>query len=854
MSMTFTERHGVEVRSSTVASSSLWRVARPRCPGTLPSVVTASAGWEGENTSPKSSLATVTDRASGHRPWAPSRVAALLGPAVRAAVVVSGAFALATATSNTQVQLFAVFGAFSMVVFASFPGSRRRQLRSLTVLVVIGAAFITVGTLCSRYPAAAVASMALVGFGVLFAGILGPQASAGTVAALLAFVLPVAVAGPPGEIPARLAGWLLAGALALPATALLWPRTSGGDLRRRLAGALGALAKLEASHAEGHRDREALVRARSELAALRQQFGSTTFPPTGAGPEESALGKLVGRTEWVGTNAVVPAAQAAVLDLPDVTRVHDAVAGVLTTSAEAVGDPRLVGESPALGRLAGSTARLHSALEHSQDQSLHRLLDGTAEQRANALLDADADTGASAKPGAVTEAEPVPPPTDGTPAPSAGPADRGDDRHDTGRGRLLETLDPTFRARALAFAALMVAEAAAEAARRGRLASAAERRREREMWGSGRTLATAHLSFRSVWFRNSLRGAAALALAVTVVEVTAVEHGFWVILGTLSVLRSNALGTGANVLRAMAGTAVGFVVGSAIMVGLGSHVDLLWAVLPVAVLLSAVAPAAISFAAGQAAFTVVVVVVFNIIEPTGWSVGLTRIEDVALGCSVSLVVCVLFWPRGAAAALGRSLCDAYSAASDYLRAAVERATSVAGDVDTEPARAAGDGPFRRLDDAFRQYVAERGAKPIAPDVATRLVTGAVRIRVFAFSLGTLPRRAVDDVAEPLPSVVTAGEALRQASDHARRWYHSSGEVLAGRATGVPEVHRNRDDLHRLLVEAFRDASSSRRPGDVRAVLRMLWADESLEDELALRRDLHGAVERFRQRRTIWNWF
>ena len=53
-----------------------------------------------------------------------------------------------------------------------------------------------------------------------------------------------------------------------------------------------------------------------------------------------------------------------------------------------------------------------------------------------------------------------------------------------------------------------------------------------------------HLSFRSVWFRNAFRGAVGLALAVAVVEVTDVAHGFWVVLGTLSVLRSSAVGTG----------------------------------------------------------------------------------------------------------------------------------------------------------------------------------------------------------------------------------------------------------------------------------------------------------------------
>lgn len=830
MSITLTDRHGVVVKSSTVAWRRRWRVARPRCPGTRPSVVTASAGSEGESTGTKSSLAAVTDRPSGARPRRRARVAGLLGPAVRAAIVVPAAFALARAvTPSSQTQLFAAFGSFALAIFASFPGGRRRQLRSLTALVVVGMACIALGTACSETPVAAVAAMAAVGFAVLFAGILGPQATAGTVAALLAFVLPVAVAAPPGEIPARLAGWLLAAALVLPATVLLWPRPGGHELRRHLAATARALAAVASAHAAGRLDGDAVATATAELASLRDLFGSSSFPPTGAGPEDSALGKLVGRMEWLAAHAVVAPAQAAALELPDVSRVHAAVADVLSATAAAVEAPRLVGDAGA-GRLAAAKNRLHAALLDSQDRSLDRLLDGTAERRAAAVLD-----GGSAA--ATVDADP-------------------------GAGRLLQTLDPTFQARMLAFAALMVADAATEASRRGRLPTAAERRRERSAWGSGRTAAAAHVDLRSVWFRNSLRGAAGLALAVAVVEVTNVEHGFWVILGTLSVLRSNALGTGATVVRAMAGTVVGFALGSAVMLGLANHTDLLWAVLPVAVLVSAIAPTAISFAAGQAAFTVVVVVLFNIIEPVGWRVGLTRIEDVAIGCSVSLAVCLLFWPRGAASALGRALSDAYAAGSDYLQRAVERTTSVVDDVDTEPERLAGEGPFRRLDDAFRQYVAERGAKPVAPAVATHLVTGASRTRIAAYSLATLPRRPVDETTEPLPSVAAAGDALREAGEEVRRWYRSAGQVLAGGSAGgagggaaaVPEVHPHGGDVHRLLAEAFREASARHRAADVRAVLRMLWADESLEDELALSRDLHAALAEIAPRPSRWNRF
>src|SRR4029077_12098703 len=99
--------------------------------------------------------------------------------------------------------------------------------------------------------------------------------------------------------------------------------------------------------------------------------------------------------------------------------------------------------------------------------------------------------------------------------------------------------------------------------------------------------------------------------------------------------------------------------------------DLLWFLLPLAILVAGVAPAAISFAAGQAGFTVVLVILFNIIQPGGWKVGLLRIEDIALGCAVSLVVGLLLWPRGAAAALRKAIAEAYADSARYLASAVE---------------------------------------------------------------------------------------------------------------------------------------------------------------------------------------
>ena len=105
---------------------------------------------------------------------------------------------------------------------------------------------------------------------------------------------------------------------------------------------------------------------------------------------------------------------------------------------------------------------------------------------------------------------------------------------------------------------------------------------------------------RSKSFVNSLRGAVALAAAVGIADVGSIQHGFWVVLGTLSVLRTNAASTGATAARALAGTAAGFVIGGALLLAIGKGSDALWAVLPIAVFVAAI----LGLGAGALAFAV----------------------------------------------------------------------------------------------------------------------------------------------------------------------------------------------------------------------------------------------------------
>jgi uncharacterized membrane protein YccC len=245
-----------------------------------------------------------------------------------------------------------------------------------------------------------------------------------------------------------------------------------------------------------------------------------------------------------------------------------------------------------------------------------------------------------------------------------------------------------------------------------------------------------HASLRSVWTRNSARGAVAIAAAVAVASLSGVQHGFWVALGTLSVLRTTAASTGSTAMRALAGTAVGFVAGALLLLAIGTGPIALWTVLPFAVFIASYAPGTAPFAVGQAAFTITIVVIFNLLAPAGWQVGLLRIEDVAIGCAVSLVVGAAFWPRGAAAIVGDDLADAFRQGGRYLAQAVDWALGLRhrppeGAI---PARVAA----ARLDEALRAYLAEQGTKRLTSEDLWTLVMATIRLRLTAYAVASLP--------------------------------------------------------------------------------------------------------------------
>jgi uncharacterized membrane protein YccC len=200
------------------------------------------------------------------------------------------------------------------------------------------------------------------------------------------------------------------------------------------------------------------------------------------------------------------------------------------------------------------------------------------------------------------------------------------------------------------------------------------------------------------------------------------------------VLRSSALTTGTTVVRAVAGTTIGFVLGAIVIELLGTDPIVLWVLLPLVAFGSAYVPEIGSFAATQAAFTMMVLIVFNLIVPSGWAVGLIRIEDVVVGASVGVVVSLLLWPRGAKTAVQQAVDTAREVGSRYLRAAVLRVTRGAFEQAENQVNALSHDALtasRTLDDAVRQYLSESGGPTDSRAPVVRSSSRAVRLRAAA---------------------------------------------------------------------------------------------------------------------------
>jgi len=613
-------------------------------------------------------------RVAESRRWKPVWSVPAAMRAARATVVIPSLFAITDkVVADPQMALFATFGGFATLVIAGFGGSNRDKLAAHAGLAVVGSIALIIGTLVSGTTWLAAVVTVPVTFAIFFAGIGGPNAASGSTAAMFAYVLPVASAGGVATIPSRLEGWWLASAAGTIAVLLLSPHVPGSRLRAAAADLAGELASRVRAAADGEATNPQAMRAAKER--LFTAFIAAPYRPTGLAAPDQALSSLVQLLEWGVTQA-----SDAFDGHIDLTKNCTADRELLRTAADLFDNTRTL--------LTGQPARPDfAALEAARANSAAHLreLSGRAGEPDSRLAAAQA-----------------------------------------------------VHAQSIAIVARNAAAEALIASRRASLQTTLEiLAKTSAVTGLAGALALIrrHATIRSVWFLNSLRGAVALAAAVSIADVSGLQHGFWVVLGTLSVLRTSAASTGATAWRALAGTVVGFAVGAALLIGIGTNPDALWVVLPVAILVAAYAPGTMPFLVGQAAFTVTIVVLFNLLAPVGWTVGLLRIEDVAIGCGVSLAVGVLFWPRGVSTVMANDLADAFRSGAAYLTQAVEWALS---ELLVPPSAAVTSASATvRLDDAVRGFLTEQGSKRLSKEDLWALINAASRLRLTAYTLAGL---------------------------------------------------------------------------------------------------------------------
>jgi len=738
---------------------------------------------------------------------------AALRRATRAAIIMPAMFALGDKViGNPQVATFAAFGSFAMLLLVDFGGPMAERLQAEAALAVTGGVFVCLATLASQTAWLAAVSMAVVGFGVIFAGVVSSVLAGATTALLLAFILPVSLAAPASAVPGRLAGWGMAAGVALVATALLWPAPARDRLRGAAAAACRALASrlragiaylLSGMDGQFALDRDhAVAQADQAVGALRSAFLATPYRPTGLSTPARTTVRLVDELIWLNGIVIQPGLHRDGVNRAAL-RVKEAAAAVLDRAADLL-DSR-GGSSDQLDAALTELAAAHAKMQEGVTAGLPVRSPRPASDPAagGSLVEPEQSVGdPAAGGGAVSE--------------------------------FITSLDPAFRAEELSYAVSLIA-------RNVELTAAAERRSWQERWlgrqpegvpgtlSAARERITSYLEPHSVWLHNSLRGAAGLGLAVLAARLTGVQHSFWVVLGALSVLRSNALNTGQDAVRAMLGTVAGFIIGGALLVGIGTNTTLLWFLLPLAVFLAGVAPAVISFAGGQAAFTLTLVILFNIIQPTGWRVGLVRVEDVAIGVGVSLVVGVLFWPRGAAPALRQALAEAYADGAGYLASTVRFGMSRADPSTPASPALAGDAAraaaaSRRLDDAFRTYLAERGAKRFPLADVTGLVTGVVGLRLEADAILDLWR---GDDGQAGSDVAAARDEILGTTERVTGWYDGlASTMITGGELPEPLAHDTAAD-GRLVRAVRRDLLGDDGRASATAV-RMIWTGDHLD--------------------------
>ena len=549
--------------------------------------------------------------------------------------------------------IFAVFGTVGLLINSDFAGSVRARLGAYLLTGVAGSVAVLAGWAASQTLVSAVAVTAVVAFGLTFLSIFRGAVSTASGAVLLLYVLAVCVGGPAGAVPDYLLGWWIAVVVSTITALVLLPRRMRPTTRPLMAQAFTAAAQAASAAWVGDRDEKALAQHVTEfdnaIDAMTTHIADQPFRTQGVTERDGMISML--SNQLASVRLLVDQASRtqppeSPVPFPPRADLADCIVGALESLARAMTDPTLLISAAALDRARSS---LSDGIDHWAMAASAR---GMSPAEVSAQIAAH------------------------------------------------------HQMRIFALLVERMVEMA-RVANGGEVEDLTVRPPipTRSPW----KMLRAQWNWQSPWMRNAIRSAVGLGLGVLVMNLTGVDHGFWVLLAVISVLRFDAVGTRKFALLAILGTIAGVLVGLGLIAVVDSSPVGLWILLPLLTFAAAWAGSAVNFPSGQAAFTAMVLVALGILSwPPDPTIGLVRIEDIALGAAVAFIVGLLLWPRGAAAYLRTMLAASIRASTAHISAAVTAFGDTSAQAELPTLRANALGEIYRTGETFDVATVQRG--------------------------------------------------------------------------------------------------------------------------------------------------
>lgn len=188
-------------------------------------------------------------------------------------------------------------------------------------------------------------------------------------------------------------------------------------------------------------------------------------------------------------------------------------------------------------------------------------------------------------------------------------------------------------------------------------------------WSDIRLRISRHLTPQSALFRHAIRMSALLCSGYAMIQLTHMQHGYWILLTSLFVCQPNYNATRRRLALRIVGTLAGILIGLPVLYFVPSIEGQLTLIVFSGVLFFAFRN--VQYAHATLFITLLVLLCFNLLGE-GFDVAVPRIVDTLIGCAIAWAAVTFIWPdwhfRGLPAVIDRTM----NANCRYLDAVLEQ--------------------------------------------------------------------------------------------------------------------------------------------------------------------------------------